>query len=420
VAVKIYDVEDNLDVTRLEKVTETDMRRINRYLKALSRLKKVLSAYQEAAQKAAEEKEKADNLAKRTHYMGCILGGAIGDALGAPIEFMSISEILRAYGPNGVTDYVEYPDGTGEITDDTQMTLFTAEGLLRAYHRGKMKGIKGAQVSMCWYSYLRWLYTQQGYAPKILNQNEMLNGWLIEQKELFRNRAPGNTCLSALRSEKFHTIEEPANNSKGCGTVMRMAPAGLIYAWSMEEALENGAKISATTHGHSSGYLSGAVLAAIIYCLNEGKPLRIAITESISELKKWDEHEELLAKIEEALLIDRQHQYNSITYREIEQLGGGWVAEEALAISLLCALQHPNDFEAAVVKAINHSGDCDSTGAITGNIVGMMVGEEGIPERWKRNLRYKHIIEQTAHDLWLQFDGEMEATREWARKYPTN
>jgi hypothetical protein len=93
VAVKINDVEDNLDITRLEKVSETDMERINRYLKALSRLKKVLSAYQETAQKAAEEKEKADNLTKRTHYMGCILGGAIGDALGAPIEFMSISEI---------------------------------------------------------------------------------------------------------------------------------------------------------------------------------------------------------------------------------------------------------------------------------------------------------------------------------------
>jgi hypothetical protein len=93
VAVKINNVEDNLDITRLEKITETDLERINRYLNALPGLRAVLSTFQEAAKKAADEKEKADNLAKRTHYIGCILGGAIGDALGAPIEFMSASEI---------------------------------------------------------------------------------------------------------------------------------------------------------------------------------------------------------------------------------------------------------------------------------------------------------------------------------------
>jgi ADP-ribosylglycohydrolase len=148
-------------------------------------------------------------------------------------------------------------------------------------------------------------------------------------------------------------------------------------------------------------------------------PLSMATADALEELHRWDGHEELMRKIKEALEIHRLFQYNKkVTYREIEQLGGGWVAEEALAISLLCALQHPNDFEAAVIKAINHSGDCDSTGAITGNIVGMMLREKGIPKRWKRNLRYKHIIEQIGHDLWLQFDGEMEATRDWAEKYP--
>lgn len=414
VAVKIYDVEDNLDVTRMEQLTEKDRQRINRYLKVLPMLKEAEKRHIQAK----EDNKEAAYQAQRNFYMGCILGGAIGDALGAPIEFMSMDEIHRTYGKEGVTDYVEYPDGTGEITDDTQMTLFTAEGLLRAYHRGTIKGIKGAQVSMCWHSYLRWLYTQDGQIPEILKKMDSPAGWLLQHKELFRHRAPGNTCLSSLRTGKMHSIEEPANNSKGCGTVMRMAPAGLIYAWETAEAFENGAKISALTHGHPSGYLSGGVMAALIYGLKERKNLRMAIDESLHELRKWDGHEELLRKINHAFEIHRLHQYTDITHKEIEQIGGAWVAEEALAISLLCALHYPNDFEKAVIKAINHSGDCDSTGAITGNIVGMIVGEEGIPVRWKQNLRYKHIIEQIAHDLWLQFDGEIEATREWGEKYP--
>ena len=70
-----------------------------------------------------------------------LLGGAVGDALGAPIEFMSKSAIMQKYGKDGVQNYVEFSDGTGAITDDTQMALFTAEGILRAYVRGSEKGI---------------------------------------------------------------------------------------------------------------------------------------------------------------------------------------------------------------------------------------------------------------------------------------
>ncbi|NEW80772.1 MAG: ADP-ribosylglycohydrolase family protein [Mariniphaga sp.] len=80
----------------------------------------------------------------KENYIACLLGGAIGDALGAPIEFLSIQEIKGLYSPSGVTDYIEFADGTGEFTDDTQMTLFTAEGLLRARHRDMLKGIGGS------------------------------------------------------------------------------------------------------------------------------------------------------------------------------------------------------------------------------------------------------------------------------------
>jgi ADP-ribosylglycohydrolase len=113
-----------------------------------------------------------------------------------------------------------------EITDDTQMTLFTAEGLLRAESRGREKGICHIP-SVVYNAYIRWLHTQ-GY-PKNKDHDLIYDGWLIGEKELYARRGPGNTCLSALLSGKMGTMERPINNSKGCGGVMRVAPVGLLY-----------------------------------------------------------------------------------------------------------------------------------------------------------------------------------------------
>lgn len=84
--------------------------------------------------------EKLD-LAKRKSFQGCLIGGAVGDALGASIEFWSIEQIRTKYGQAGITDFSEFNDGGGRFTDDTQMTLFTAEALLRAEHRAMLRGI---------------------------------------------------------------------------------------------------------------------------------------------------------------------------------------------------------------------------------------------------------------------------------------
>jgi len=144
------------------------------------------------------------------HFRGCLLGGAIGDALGWPVEFMRATEIKNQYGDRGITELVQNSDGKAEITDDTQMTLFTAEGLLRAETRGREEGICHPP-SVVYYAYQRWLHTQ-GY-PKNKDLDWIFDGWLIRTKQLFPKRAPGNTCISALLSRKQGTIEEPINNS---------------------------------------------------------------------------------------------------------------------------------------------------------------------------------------------------------------
>jgi len=367
-----------------------------------------------------------NNRLAENHYTGCLLGGAVGDALGAPVEFMSLDEIRRQHGSQGVSDYCEYPDHTGEFTDDTQMTLFTAEGLLRAYHRAVLKGIGGATVSITYQSYIRWLHTQGLSAnaiPDGWGVQDNQKGWLISEKDLFKRRAPGNTCLNSLMSGIPGTIEKPINNCKGCGGIMRMAPVGLIFN-NPESAFDMGCQLAALTHGHPSGYHSAGAFATIIQQLASGGNLESAIAYSSVLLCDHRENEETLNEIYRAVELFHQTKSGVETgYLNladlIVKLGKGWVGEEALAISLFCSLHYEHDFCKGVLASVNHSGDSDSTGSITGNILGLINGIESIPEKWISNLRSARIVLQVGKDLHTGYKGDIdEPDEEWWRRYP--
>jgi ADP-ribosylglycohydrolase len=350
-------------------------------------------------------------------YQACLLGGAIGDALGAPAEFLSAKQIQTKYGHRGITSYVEFSDGKGVFTDDTQMTLFTAEGLLR-FGQGQ-KGISGNLNATAYDAYQRWLFTQdQPFSPDQAKNN----GWLMKESDLYRRRAPGTTCLVSLRSNKPGTILEPINNSKGCGAVMRMAPVGLLNFGKAEEAFKIGCDLSALTHGHPSGYLSGGFLAALIADLATGVSLNTAIQHAIDILKSWKEHEETLNAVQGAVeMFNNTKKSKTISAEILEQLGSGWVAEEALSISLFSSLYYEKDFKKGLILSVNHSGDSDSTGAITGNILGLINGMESIPEKWLSNLNSHNIVMEIAGDLYTQALLEERPTDEkWRDKYPGN
>lgn len=352
-------------------------------------------------------------------FTGCLVGGAVGDALGAPIEFMTTAQIRSRFGPKGVQDYVGRPDGTGVFTDDTQMTLFTAEGLIRAMHRAQRKGISGAELAIVYQSYLRWLHTQ-GRQPRDIPPEmgvyDVENGWLVKECGLYEQRSPGLTCLGALESGMFGTVDRPINNSKGCGGVMRVAPIGLAGFENPERAFTFAADAAALTHGHPGGYLSAGFMGSLVAYLVRGEDLRTAIDNSLEILMVQSKNEECLAAVEEAL---KMYQQAMPTPEAIEMLGGGWVGEEALAISLFCALHYQDDFTGGVLAAVNHSGDCDSTGAITGNILGAILGIEAIPPTWIERLSLVEVVRQIAIDLKIGVSGDfLEADQEWIEKYP--
>jgi len=340
------------------------------------------------------------------HFRGCLLGGAIGDALGAPVEFLRYNQIVQKYGQEGIHDLEFNGDGLALFTDDTQMTLFTAEGILMAFTRGNVKGICHPPT-VVFHAYQRWLVTQ-GY-PKVEEFKWVYNGWLLGVGELHASRGPGSTCLSALSSRKAGTIETPINNSKGCGGVMRMAPAGLVF--DRDRVFSMGAEFAALTHGHPSGYLSAGALAQIIFNLIEGQNLELTVEDAMQELAKHISHDECTTCLRKALSLV---QSDLTDQQAIRQIGEGWVGEEALAIAVYCALKYQNDLRGALIAAVNHDGDSDSTGAITGNILGAYLGVNAIPQAWLERLELREVITELADDLLVQYrEGE-----DWWRKYP--
>ena len=319
---------------------------------------------------------------------------------------MKRTEILRRFGPKGITKYGPAYGGLGTITDDTQMTLFTAEGLIRAWVRGCMKGIT-TYSGVTAHAYLRWLQTQGERPSCDIDLGTDETGWLFEQPELHSRRAPGNTCLAALRA--MRSLGEPAqNDSKGCGGVMRVAPVGL-FAWrlgqheSPQEAFRLGTELAALTHGHPTGALTGGVLAVLILALTDGATLPEAIFAAKAILRSESRHEETLRAIEmaESLAVSGQPHEAAIA-----QLGQGWVAEEALAISIYCALVARN-FKHGVILSVNHDGDSDSTGSITGNLLGAMHGVRSIPAEWLEPLELREVITTLAEDLYAFKDWDI-------------
>lgn len=232
---------------------------------------------------------------------------------------------------------------------------------------------------------------------------------MIAVKELHQKRGPGNTCLSSLLSGKMGSITEPINNSKGCGGVMRVSPVGLVFE--QQTAFELASECAALTHGHPSGYLSAGVLAYVISSLIRGIGLEEAVNNSLQILKTYPGHEECTAAVQMAIDLSQDDIEPSIA---ISRIGEGWVGEEALAIAVYCALKFTHDFRQALVASVNHSGDSDSTGAITGNILGAYLGLGHIPEVWVERVQLKDVIMQIADDLLIGFKD----SKEWWNRYP--
>jgi ADP-ribosylglycohydrolase len=333
---------------------------------------------------------------------GCLLGGAVGDALGAPVEFMSTRKIREYFGAAGVAEFASAYGRVGAVTDDTQMTLFAAEGLIRAQVRYREHGICHPP-SVIHHALIRWLHTQGApSAVPVVGGEKWPDGWLAQRQELYSQRAPGMTCLSSLVASK-HFGEDARNDSKGCGAIMRIAPIGLFVR--LEDppsedkpplAFSMACESAKSTHGHVSSTLASGFFSLVTSYLMRGASIAEAVASSKPWVERAERSQEVVGAIEGALALAVSDAAS--TPETVERLGGGWVAEEALAISLFCAVR-AETFEHGVLLAVNHGGDSDSTGSLTGQLLGARWGVSCIPQRWLEQVELRDIIEELSRDL---------------------
>lgn len=332
---------------------------------------------------------------------GSLVGGAVGDALGYEVEFMNLASIRKRFGEKGITRYVLH-DGVALFSDDTQMTLFTLEGLMNgvlATNAGKKDEILPFIKS----AYLNWFKTQTELPTKLSGSR------LGDIRSLWAQRAPGTTCLVAL--DRISDGISVYNNSKGCGGVMRVAPIGIfnaahshIYDYSDTALLAGWA--AEITHKHIASTFASALLATtVMNCISDEtvdqmKFFRIVTGGLVMIRDYFPDHE------------DEWHEFDSLIRRALElgksdvaeedairELGEGWVGDEAIAIAIFSVMRHIESFEDCIVCAVNHDGDSDSTGAIAGNIIGGILGYSAIPDYYLDSLEIEPIIMSAADDL---------------------
>ena len=192
---------------------------------------------------------------------------------------------------------------------------------------------------------------------------------------------------------------------------MRIAPLALKYKYftHQEDLDKEAAQLAAITHGHSLGYMPAAMLAHIVSGLAlvdhrmSLEEVVIEAREAAERLFAGDRHLDELVEIID-LAINLSHNRDT-DLDNIHRLGEGWVGEEALAVGIYCALRHQDDFSAAVVAAVNHSGDSDSTGAVCGNILGALLGYGAIGEQWTRDLELLDVTLGLADDLYRGYQA---------------
>ena len=341
----------------------------------------------------------APSFESRVH--ATLLGGALGDSLGYAVEFDAIGAIRARFGEAGLTSFDQL-DGGSHFSDDTQMTLYTVDGLVEALEWAN-DGVAADEIACLWLAYLRWLATQDVAVSAAAPVPQPR--WIDGHEVLKHRRAPGNACLSGLASGEMGTAARPVNpDSKGCGTVMRSAPFGLIPHISPEAVAKLSMDAASLTHGHPSARLGAAAFSLLIHNIVAGQDVRSAATTALAHVEALPtKAPELPERVQLALQLSGDG--TLLSPEDLAAtLGEGWVAEEALAVGLYSVLSTAGGdpaehFRKAIAVAVNHRGDSDSTGSIAGNILGALYGEECLPTEWLEALEAPEVVRGMAARL---------------------
>ena len=338
---------------------------------------------------------------QRSAYRGCLLGLAIGDAMGYPVDTKNISQIRSDYGPNGLMGY-DLVNGYADITSHTQLAAFTANGLLLGLTRGQVYGKMGPYVRYAHVAQKEWAIGQRRYDQP--NRNHC---WTFLVPEFRRRHCTDTRIVEILNREKFGTLETPINNYDNpvaIATAVSAAVFAVTVKMGQEEADRLGAEIIALTYGNPLAFLPGAVIVHLITkCLRERqRPLAELVEEAIVVLddlfgREFRQTAQVIALMRQAVALSKN--FDILPADAMEQLHCDSGAE-VLAGALYAALIYEKDFDSAMIVAVNHSGRSAATGAIAGAILGARLGEGVLPDFYLDGLEILPVIRSLADDLY--------------------
>lgn len=294
--------------------------------------------------------------------LGMIYGLALGDALGAPVEFLSLRVIREIYGLAGIQELPE----PALFTDDTQMTLALAEALVASGDQD-LEAIMAAVAK----EFVAWLHSPES------------------------DRAPGASCLYGAQrlAAGVPWRESGKPDSKGCGAAMRVAPIGYLYRDDLPKLRQVAAATALCTHNHPAAVLGATAAAFLVKLALDGRPpeefLPALKAEAQAQVPDFDL---ALQRLEQALQMPAPE-------AALHHIGQGWVAEEAVLAALYCFLQNPGDYLATIRMAANTSGDSDSLACIAGGLSGAYLGMAALPPGWVARIEKSAYLADLARRL---------------------
>lgn len=352
----------------------------------------------------------------RSRVRGALLGGAIGDALGAGVSGLSLEEIRETHGADAVTDFVPAHGGRGLVTSITQLNLFTVDGLIRAQVRRDI----GA-----WHpptdvhqAHLRWAATQHDWGP---DERRKDNGWLAGQEWLYARRSPTRECLNGLGDTVMGTLDRPKNPAAhDSAALTRSAPFGLLVGWEPQLVLQLAVECAAQTHGHPTALLSAGALAVMVHGLARGETLDGSVQQALALLAERPGHEPVTEALQQALGTVRQGIPGPAL---IESLGATDSAEDVLAVAVYCALVG-EDVRHGLRLAVNHGGPSSATGTLCGALLGALHGETALPPAWLAELEGRATLLELADDFAMEMTqgaalhSPVAVAAGWLARYP--
>ncbi len=357
---------------------------------------------------------------KQNKIRGCLLGLAVGDAMGNTVDRKTLEEIREDYGENGLLGY-DLVNGYAEVTSYTQLAAFAANGLLLGLTRGRLRGTMAPPIRYLALALREWSRSQH-YC-----EQEKNFCWLSALPELKRRRCMDTWMLSTLSAETLGTPEKPVNHSDTPAALTEVLAVALLaeeLGLSREEACRLGAETVALTHGNPEAFLSGAVLTWVLCGVLSGEegPVRQRVADTVGSIQQlfgrdFGQTTHIWELLQLALTLADSEEISPMEAMETLRCR---TAAEVLAGVLYAVVRCNGDFDSAMILAVNHSGRSAAVGAITGALLGAAMGEEALPEFYLECLEPTATLLELADDILHGCPMDMGSNLfddDWDRKY---